>query len=429
MKDREEFKMLQTRAICTIIAKNYLASARTMAESFLAFHPDLKCYVLIVDEFDDYINPADERFEIIRLTDLGIPNLRSLCFKYDVKELCTAVKAELLDYLIRRKSIDRLLYVDPDILITGSLDGIFEKLGVYDIVLTPHLDTDYPDDDLLPDDGHVLRAGIFNLGFIGINSSENSASFIDWWKPKLVKHCVVDLANGYFVDQKFVDLAPLFFQNIFVEKDVGYNAAYWNLHSRRLSRDHGAWLCNEGPLYFFHFSGYNPGSAAISIHVPSSLSRYRLSSRPDVRPLFAEYKKRLLKNGYQQSRKWPYTFGYFKTGEPIPDQLRLYYRNCPSTWQEPRDPFGSNALMRRARMVRGSRRPIVLTPAVQLEAILSSRAWHWVSLYGRFKNRCLVPVYEFLEDLFGRKRAPRQASKKDPINPLSSSRSAKPGIG
>lgn len=407
--------MLQTRAICTIIAKNYLAFARTMAESFLAFHPDLKCYVLIVDEFEDYINPADERFEIVKLTDLEIPNFRSLCFKYNVKELCTAVKADLLDYLIRVKSINRLLYLDPDILITGPLDGVFEKLDVHDIVLTPHLDTDYPDDDLLPDEGHVLRAGIFNLGFIGINSTENSASFIAWWKPKLHKHCVIDPLNGYFVDQKFIDLAALFFRNIFVEKDAGYNVAYWNLHSRRLSGDDGAWMCNGRPLYFFHFSGYTPESQAISIHVPSSLSRLRLSNRPDVRPLFAEYKKLLLKNGHQQTRTWPYTFGYFKTGEPIPDQLRLYYRNRPEKWQEHRDPFDSKALMRRARTFRGSARSIVLTPAAQLELILSSRAWRWVSRYGRFKNRYLSPAYEFLADLLGSIRTKSLPTPQPPV--------------
>jgi len=109
--------------MCTIIAKNYLAFARTLAQSFLSFHPDYKCYVLIVDDFEGYINPADECFEIVRLTDLEIPNLPDFCFKYNVKELCTAAKAQLLDYLIREKIARELLYLDPDILITGRWMG------------------------------------------------------------------------------------------------------------------------------------------------------------------------------------------------------------------------------------------------------------------------------------------------------------------
>jgi hypothetical protein len=305
-----------------------------------------------------------------------------------------------------------LLYLDPDILITAPLDGIYEKLEAYDIVLTPHLDTDYPDDDLLPDDANILRAGQFNLGFIGINSSENAQSFLNWWQPKLYKNCVVDVLNGYFVDQKFIDFVPIFFENIFVEKNAGYNVAYWNLHSRRVTNEKGAWKSNSGPLYFFHFSGYDPESDAISIHIPSSLSRYRFSNRDDLRKLFAEYKELLITNGYMQAISWPYTFGYFKSGEPIPADLRSYYRSLPERWRSFGDPFDSNALKDEARGdtsfrkagPRAKHSAEAPTSAEQLNAILNSNAWRWVCRYGRFKNRYLVPVFEFFSHVFRSKR-------------------------
>lgn len=380
--------------MCTIIAKNYVAFARTLAQSFRSFHPEYKVYVLIVDDFDGYINPAAEAFEIVKLTDLGIPNLPGFCFKYDVKELCTAAKAHLLDYLIREKSVRELLYLDPDILVTGPLDGMYDQLGSADIVLTPHLDTDYPDDDLLPDDGYILRAGQFNLGFIGVNASENARSFLNWWKPKLYKKCVVDLSSGYFVDQKFIDFVPLFFKNFVIERDAGYNAAYWNLHSRQLSEENGAWRCNDGPLYFFHFSGYTPESTAISSHIPSSLARHRLSNQRKLGDLFAEYRNLLIGNGYQETSAWPYSFASFKTGEPIPDNLRIYYRSLPGNGQGLGDPFASAKLKRQADI---ETKPGTHTE--QLNAILNSRAWRWVSRYGRFKNRYLTPAYEFFGSL------------------------------
>ncbi|HXM33743.1 MAG TPA: hypothetical protein VN920_01015 [Pyrinomonadaceae bacterium] len=385
--------MTQNRAVCTIIAKNYVAFARTLAQSFLSFHPDYKFYVLIVDEYAGYINSADECFEIVNLTDLDIPNLSGFCFKYDVKELCTAAKAHLLEYLIREKSVARLIYLDPDILVSASLDGIYDQLGTYDIILTPHLDTDYPDDDLLPDDGYILRAGQFNLGFIGVNSSENALAFLNWWKPKLFKNCVVDVLHGYFVDQKFIDFVPIFFKNFLIEQDVGYNVAYWNLHSRRISEANGALRCNDGLLYFFHFSGYDHERDGISSHIPGSLARYRFSNRSDLRKLFAEYKKLLIRNGYEQAIGWPYSFGYFKSGEPIPYDLRSHYRSFPGEW---RDPFDSEELKRQARIDTKA-----VAPTEQLNAILNSRAWRWVSRYGRFKNRYLLPAYERFGRLFG----------------------------
>ncbi|HVQ39528.1 MAG TPA: glycosyltransferase [Pyrinomonadaceae bacterium] len=426
------------RAICTIIAKNYLAFARTLAQSFLSVHPDGKCFVLVVDDIEGYINPANESFEVVKLADLKIPKQSSFCFQYDIKELCTAVKANLLEYLINEKSVDRLLYLDPDILVTGSLEGLFERLNTSDIVLTPHLDTDYPDDGLLPDDGWILRSGIFNLGFIGVNSSDNVRSFLKWWKAKLYKKCIVDLLNGYFVDQKFIDFVPVYFNNVFVEKDVGYNVAYWNLHSRKLSRENGQWLCNGGPLYFFHFSGY-PASerGAISAYLSNARSRFEFSSRPDVQPLFSHYKNLLLRNEYKRVRTWPYTYARFNTGESIPYELREHYRNHSAKWRRWDDPFGSPELKRRAVLASIAEIPdevetlpvtfeleqsngsalaasngdavsesieLVAERAAreELTAILNTRAWRWASRYGRLKYRVLVPTYKFFGMPFGR---------------------------
>lgn len=395
--------MTNDRAVCTIVAKNYLAFARTLAQSCLAHHPGYKFYVLIVDDFADYIDPAAEAFEIIKLSDLEIPDLGSFCFKYDLKELCTAVKARLLEYLIREKSLSKLLYLDPDILVTAPLAKIYKALDTYDIVLTPHLDADYPDDKLLPDDGYILRAGQFNLGFIGVNSSENARSFLDWWKSKLYEKCVVDPLHGYFVDQKFVDFVPVLFENVLIEKNAGYNVAYWNLHSRRVSKKDQAWNCNEGLLYFFHFSGYNPETETVSKHIPSSLARHHLSSRSDLGKLFAEYKELLTRNGYQQAISWPYSFGYFNSGERIPDDLRSYYRKLPGKWRRFGDPFRAAELKRLANnrsQERGSRGQGPATTVEQLDAILNSRAWRWVSRYGRFKDRYLRPVSETCRRLF-----------------------------
>lgn len=338
--------MSPTRAICTIIASNYLAFARTLAESFLALHPDYKCYVLIVDEFRDSIDPAAEQFEIVTMQELDVPDLPGFCFKYNVTELSTASKPYLLEHLLSERGVDQLLYIDPDILILNPLERLFARLESFDILLTPHLDKDYPDDGLMPNDAFILKSGSFNLGFIGVRASDRVREFLRWWQGKLYNKCVIDHRNGYFVDQRFIDLLPGLFDNYFVEKDTGYNVAYWNLHSRLLANEKGAWTCNGSPLYFYHFSGYR-------IHEPdvisSHMTRYRISDRPDIAPLFADYRERLVRNGYQQSINGRYSHGYFSTGEFIPEELRIIYRNSPEHWKLYDNPFESEALVRRAR--------------------------------------------------------------------------------
>ena len=251
--------------VCTIVAKNYISFARTLFQSFQKHHPEIRCYALIIDEWKDHLKPSEESFVIISLGDIAGPDTEEMAFKYYITELSTAVKPFLLEYLIAKKGHDKLLYLDPDILITGSLDGLFEKLDEHDFLLTPHLDTDYPEDGWLPDDRHILISGVFNLGFFGIRKSQTSDSFLKWWQGKLQTKCVIDHARGYFVDQRFIDLAISLFPGFYFEKDTGYNAAYWNMHSRHLSREADIWKCNGGPLYFFHFSAYKLGAAGFGI--------------------------------------------------------------------------------------------------------------------------------------------------------------------
>jgi lipopolysaccharide biosynthesis glycosyltransferase len=317
--------MTNTRSVhaCTIIAKNYIAFARTLCDSFLAHHPHGVFYTLVIDDIDGYIDPSKEHFEILSIASLSIPNLRDFCFKYHITELSTAVKPYVLKYLFDVKQVDKLLYLDPDILVTSSLDDLYHRLDVHDIVLTPHLDTDFPDDGHKPDDAQVMLSGIFNLGFIGLRKNENTDRFLKWWQHKLYSKCIADQGTGYFVDQKFIDYALVLFQNISIVHDTAYNVAYWNLHSRIVTYRDGHWMCNDRRLAFYHFSNYKPER-------PHSISgyqtRFELSRLPNLHRLFSFYHDLLIKNGYEESRKWPYSYSEFETLPELFQVLTRSYR-------------------------------------------------------------------------------------------------------
>jgi hypothetical protein len=297
--------------------------------------------------------PAQEQFEVISLRELELPKEKTLCFKYNVTELCTATKPFLLEHLFQKRGLHKLLYIDPDILVTAKLTELFTKLDSFDVVLTPHVETDYPDDGLQPDDAAVLQTGLFNLGFIGVRESEKTKEFLRWWKRKLQDKCVVHVQAGLFVDQKFMDLASVLFENIYVEKGTGYNVAYWNLHSRKIAKSNGIWMCNDGPLYFFHFSGYQQEDReSLTTHIPKSEMRHRLRDLPELREMFSEYARRVERHGYAESHEWPYTFATFANGRAIPYGYRKLYREYLAEMERYGDPFLSRALMRRLRLKR-----------------------------------------------------------------------------
>ena len=102
-------------AACTIISKNYIALARTLADSFRQFHPDIPFFVLLVDRVDGYFRPESERFYLLDIEALDIPGKDSFRFKYNILELNTAVKPYFLSYLLDSFKIEKLIYFDPDI--------------------------------------------------------------------------------------------------------------------------------------------------------------------------------------------------------------------------------------------------------------------------------------------------------------------------
>jgi len=323
------------RNICTIVAKNYTSFARSLCDSFLSVQPAGRCHVLFIDQTERYIDPSKENFTVYHLDEIGIPDVKEIRFKYNVTELATAVKPFFLRFLLSKPEIREIIYLDPDILVLDTLGKLFNLLDTKDIVLTPHLDMDYPEDGRFPDDSHIMKSGVFNLGFIGVRRSKNVERFLGWWTGKMLNKCVIDHGKGYFVDQRFIDLAITLFENIHVETDTGYNVAYWNLHSRRVDWREGRWICNGKPLYFFHFSNYKP-------EAPSMLSafqnRMRLADHPALERLFTLYTQHLLQHGYGESRAWPYTHGKYADGGTISDADRRVYRSLDKRLV-PGDPF------------------------------------------------------------------------------------------
>src|SRR5262245_55679495 len=124
---------------CTIVSKNYLAQARALAESLRATHPGLPFHVLLVDRVEGRFDPAAEPFEVLELERLPVPDPRRWCFQYNVTELNTAAKPYFLAHLFAAHGYRQLVYLDPDILVLGDLEPLFDLLELHSIVLTPHM--------------------------------------------------------------------------------------------------------------------------------------------------------------------------------------------------------------------------------------------------------------------------------------------------
>jgi glycosyltransferase involved in cell wall biosynthesis/SAM-dependent methyltransferase len=322
--------------ICTIIARNYLAQARVLAHSFKQVHPEGSCTVLVIDDLTGYIDPAEEQFELLTIDDIGLPDAMRMAAIYDVMELSTAVKPWLLRTLLDRPDVASVSYLDPDIQVFSSLTKIEEEAKKHDIVLTPHFTKPLPRDGRKPREEDILIAGSYNLGFIGLGAGETADQLLDWWSERLENDCVNDPANGHFVDQRWIDLAPSFWPDLFLLRDTNYNIAYWNLPTRTLEIDGDGYRVDGEPLRFFHFSGYDPRR-------PDDLSKHQnriaLRDDPALARICDAYGAALLDADYAESRVWPYSLDEAANGLKLDRIVRNLYREGVESGRLAGSPF------------------------------------------------------------------------------------------
>ena len=309
--------------MATIVAKNYLPQARVLARSFARYHPRGRAYLLLADRVDNYFDPAQEPFTLIEVDELreDIPSFERFLFQYSVLELTTALKPYFLQFLFSKYGCEKLVYLDSDILITSPFDELETLLDQHCAILTPHITSPF-NDDKMPSEVTILQSGTNNMGFLALRKDDSTKRLLDWWKERLVRSCLMDPERGLNADQKWMDLAPSYFEGIYLLRKPGYNVAYWNLHERQITNEAERFRCNGGPLYFFHFSGFSPDRPnEISWHQ----DRHTLSSIGAARDLFSSYARLLREAGLDECRGWPYAFGQFDNGVTIPDLARRAY--------------------------------------------------------------------------------------------------------
>lgn len=315
---------------------NYLAKARVLAETVKRHHPDWVMHACLVDreppgfKFDLDKEPFDE---VTWSDDLDIPLLQGWLFGHDVVELCTAVKGTMLRRLLQQGA-DKVIYLDPDIAVLGTLQPLVNMLEQHEVLLTPHqLDPDFMRHAIVDNEICSLQYGVYNLGFAGVANRGDGIRFADWWERRLLGWCHDSVQNGIFVDQKWCDLAPGLFGSLHLVRDPGYNVASWNLSQREVKVDlQGTVRVNGEPIRFFHFTKLGP--------VGDTMTQKYARDNFEVYELWSWYRRQVLRFDERCIPKGWWAYGHYANGEKVRREDRLLFRNRPDLKRTFRDPFG-----------------------------------------------------------------------------------------
>lgn len=287
--------------VFTICSNNYLPQAKILGDSLKECDSDYKFFIGLVDVYCSDIDYDKEiGYPLILVQDIGIPSLETLWKKYNIIELNTCVKPFFIQYFVKNfNNLEYLFYLDPDIVVydnLGLVESEFEDS--YQILLTPHILSPIQLDKKTPSENVFLNHGTFNLGFIGIRNPGLKLDFINWWKERTYNLGYDQTENGFFVDQLWINLVPIFFNDVKISKNPGLNMAPWNLHERRLQYKNDKIYVNDiYPLIFYHFSSFNHNNPS---NISSKFNRYNFKTNPDLLHLYKDYTSLLLHNGVQK---------------------------------------------------------------------------------------------------------------------------------
>lgn len=322
----------------TSAALNYLPKVRKLGASLRQHHPEFEVALALADRRRDGVDFAREPLDTVyALDDLPIEDRRRWTFFHTIVELSTAIKPFVLLELLSQPDVERVLYFDPDMVLFSRLDDLMARLDHANVVLTPHLCEPEADLDAIRDNEiSALKHGVYNLGFLGVRNTEEGRRFARWWAERIYHFCVADIPAGLFTDQRWIDLAPAFFDGVDILKSPRFNVATWNVTRRRIggSLDAG-FTVNGEPLGFYHFTGFDSGAHRV-------MADKHGSGNPALDALIGWYAEVTRLDDEDPVAHVPWAFGSYSDGTPIPLGHRRLYRLRPDLQAVYPDPFDAS---------------------------------------------------------------------------------------
>ena len=302
--------------VFTSICANYLHKARLLSKSA---KDNLADATFIVCLLEREMKPEYE-FEcfdgVVLAKDAWGAGFDEFVFKHRIVEASTAVKAQFFIYLQDQFPQEtHFVYLDPDIYVYDDFVELKDALSDNPIVLCPHL--------LQP--GNIdmeiscLAHGVYNLGFLAVNRSAEAASFLKWWADRLSVYCIDDIPRGLFTDQRWMDLAPCFFQT-YVLKHRGYDFAIWSLLDCCATETNGKVFIKGDPLRFAHFSD-------LETIFERCMDDWLPPGEKVVHGLYDEYKKLHTSYNSDGISRSSWSYATYFSGEKISDSARIFFRD------------------------------------------------------------------------------------------------------
>jgi hypothetical protein len=314
------------KVIGTIVTRSYLSFALALAESLRRSGNHEKLFILLADRESGEKSADGETIQTIGLGNL-VPTIPLLPrYYFTAFELCSVLKPYLITYLFQQGARE-VIYLDSDIMVVGSLAGVWEKLAGATLSLSPHHLIPPPMNLSYTSDLAVSNMGILNSGFYAMRNTPTAREMLAWLRERLLIYGFCTGEKGMFGDQKMLpQLLQYYPTEVQILRDPGLNVAWWNAHERKVRKEGGRYVTESGdPVVFFHMSGYLASEPdLVCSYLPRSTSLEILERAPWLRQVMKDHHALLATHGMGKSH--PFAFASFNGMLLTPGLRRILFR-------------------------------------------------------------------------------------------------------
>ncbi len=207
---------------CTIVGHKYLLKLIALYNSLSATGRDFHIFILCMDDTIYYFlqKAGLSNATIIHLSQIENNELLWVKPSRMQNEYCWTLKAPFMLHILQYLGAKDIVYCDSDIYFFSDPQLIFDSLNQHSIYLCPQRDAEEIEQ----------KYGKFQAGIVGFKNDYNGIEALKYWYSRCLAKCSANLEpdDDSFGDQKYLEGFPNMFGGVYIENNLGVDAAPWN---------------------------------------------------------------------------------------------------------------------------------------------------------------------------------------------------------
>ncbi len=239
---------------CTYFDSGFLRQGRVLWASLKAHDPEAVLWILALDAeavvaVAAWSDPQVKVFPLAAVEDGDAELASARANRSRIEYYFTLSPCWPRWLLAREPAIERLLYLDADLMFFSSPAPIWQELAQGSILVCAHR---FPSDLR-----HFERHGRYNVGVLGWKRDAEGLACLEDWRRRCLEWCYDRIEPGRYADQGYLNEWDKRHRGVIACKHPGVNVGPWNWRTHRIgiaADGAGGISIDDRPLVVFHFA-------------------------------------------------------------------------------------------------------------------------------------------------------------------------------